>query len=271
MKLNRITLFTLLLALVSVLLVACGGKADSPTQVATKYFEALRDGDSGTVTQLLVPQARDRATNIISRASSRYPSAGKITAELVNEVGNTATVKVTYELTSEQAVEKAPYVNDNYRGYRNHYGELLSPEAYNQLFERGHRVSSGWSTRTTYVASAFMEEGEPLHHAAWEGIDSSLLERLRTNPPKIDQAAIRAIEEIGSGIDPEASFNLEQLEEIREQLRPHLAANSERFLYDALIDRGMGSLSLDPQKKTYVYPLEVTLHRVDNQWLVTDN
>ena len=130
MKLNRITLFTLLLALVSVLLVACGGKADSPTQVATKYFEALRDGDSGTVTQLLVPQARDRATNIISRASSRYPSAGKITAELVNEVGNTATVRVTYELTSEQAVEKAPGILSTYRNLGSYYQEHLTPEAY---------------------------------------------------------------------------------------------------------------------------------------------
>lgn len=261
----------LALITMAVFLAACGGKTDSPTQVATKFYEALRDGDSGTVTQLLVPEARQRAPGVMSRANSLYPSAGKITAELVNEVGNTTTVRVTYELTSEQAVEKAPGILSTYRNLGSYYQEHLTPEAYQKLFDNRYRYRRGLYMVNDYLASVEMEEGEPLHQIAWEGFDGAHLERYLTDPPKLDQAAIQALEEIASGIDDTASFSMEEVDAYKEMLRPHLVALSDYLLYNALIDRGLGSMSLDPQKKTYVYPLQVTLHRVDKQWLVADN
>lgn len=105
-----------------------------------------------------------------------------------------------------------------------------------------------------------VQEGEPLHPC----LDTAAQERYLKNPPQADKAAIQAIEAIAASIDTDESIHLDEL---REQLRPHLAALSEYALYARYLEAD-ATTQIDTNRKTYTYTMPLTLHRVDGEWLV---
>lgn len=263
MKHNRTPYLALLLVLVSVLLAACGGKADSPTQVATKYIDALRKGDSGTVTQLLTPEMRQFGAAIAQAAAADIPRDGKLHVTLLEEVGNTARLSVEVDLTPDQAAAGGPTVNGFYRNHGDAFKPLLDPDTYHLLFEE--EFWTGFFD-TTYISQRMpVQEGEPLYPYVDKQADATLLQRFLTNPPARDQAAIDAIESIAAGIDIEGRV---QLDELRDQLRPHYAALGEYLLYSAYLMPGDGQIGISADRKTYYRQFPITLHKLDGKWLV---
>lgn len=263
MKLNRTSLHVTLLVLVSVLLAACGAKADSPTQVATQYIEALRKGDSGTVTQLLTPEMRPFGAAVAQAAAADIPRDGKLHVTLVEEVGNTARLRAEVDLTVQQAAAGDRTINSFYRNHGNAFKPLLDPDTYHLLFEQ--EFWTGFFD-TTYVSQRMpIQEGEPLYPYVDQQPDATLLQRFLTNPPARDQAAIDAIETIAGGIDTESNV---QLTEIRDQLRPHYAALGEYLIYSAYLESGDGQVGISTDRKTYFRQYPITLHKIDDKWLV---
>lgn len=263
MKLNRTSLYVMLLVLVSVLLAACGGKADTPTQVATKYVEALRTGDSGTVTQILTPEMRQFGSSITQAAAQDIPNDGKLHVTLVEEVGNTARIRAEVDLTPEQAAADTTSINTSYRSYRTAFEPLLSADTYHLLFEE--EFWTGFFD-LTYVADRMrIEEGEPLYPYLENGLDAAALQRYLSTPPKLDETAVNAIEAIAAGINIEETV---QLGELREELRPHFAALSEYLLYNRYLNPSDGQVGISTSRKSYFRQYPITLHKVDDKWLV---
>lgn len=260
MKRPRTTIPLLILALAAAL-TACG-KVDTPTQVTARFLEALRSGDSGTATQLLAPDMRQWRGFVLEAARDELPIGGKITVTLLEEVGNTAKVRGAIDMTPEQALEHAPNVATYYRNNRAGYQPLLSQATYQLLFEE--EFWTGFFDITYITDRMSIQEGEPLHPYLDSGLDTAALERYLNNPPQADKAAIQAIEAIAVSIDTEESVNLDEL---REQLRPHLAALSEYALYARYL-KADAAAQIDTNRKTYTYTMPLTLHRVDGEWLV---
>lgn len=277
MKLNRTSLYVMLLVLVNVLLAACGGKANSPAGAASKFVDAIIKGDTGTATQLLTAEMRQHG-NVVTQAAAKdipkhVPKDGKINVTVLEEVGNTARVRVETDVTVTEVFTRNQVPGSSYlypfphfTYYSDELKDILSEFAYTVLIEDDYGNKYVFRSVLDGISSA---SGEFLYVLLREKLTEETFIRWLYTPPSLDRIAVASIEAIATEIAV-ATGGAIDLDAYRDRLRPHLDTIGEYLAYRRLIKRAasLGDLRVDPDRKTFVHSLYLTLHKVDDKWLV---